>query len=252
VSSVIFHGTALPDREWAAGLHADVVLQPYHPIVQAQEYASWFPHARRFVYVNPTVVDPLRRSDATAEMVFHDPHDGWDLPRLRLPLWLDWAVADAVAIAGGSGVHGLFVDDLDRLLDTPAGRETAVRYVRAVTAASGAGIYVNRAFAVLDALPAVEAVLLEDLDVDLASPGTAAWLYDVVLPALQRARDRGVRIHQLGYGTATSGPGTSGQGGATPLGGVATSSNARLPDPRLDQWSWWDAEAAPAAADISA
>jgi hypothetical protein len=237
VRTVIFHGTRMPDRAWANALAADVVLQPYHAIVQAAEYADWFPRARRFVYVNPTAVDRMRRSDVTDDMLFYDPADRWGLPRLRLPAALDWAVADAVDIALANGVDGLFVDDLDRLLMTSLERNVATSYVRRIVEAAGVTVYVNRAFGILDALPSLEAVLVEDVDRGLGAPGAAAWLEDFVVPVLLRARHRGVRIHRLEYGTD---PACRGAGLAPRSLDSVVHSIARLPHPGLDEWSWWD------------
>ena len=218
-------------------LRADVVLQPYHPIVQSGTYANWFPHARRFVYVNPTAVDRVRCSDVTDAMVFHDPDDPWGLPRLRFPDHLAFAVNDALAIARRPGVHGVFVDDLDRMLTTPFERAVAVAYVRTIAASTGAALYINRAFTILDDLDGVEAVLVEDIDRNAESPDAIAWLNDVVLPVLTRARQRGVRVHALGYDADPAGR----TAGIESLLAAVTTSSARLPHPRLDEWCWWSA-----------
>lgn len=247
MSTVVFHGMTLPDREWAVRLQADVVLQPYHPIVQSQSFGEWFPLARRFVYVNPTAVDRQRRSDVTERMLVHDPDDIWGLPRLRLPEFLDWAVEDAVLIGLGEGVDGLFVDDLDRLTVSPARRDLAIEYARRVAQGASCTLYVNRAFEVIDRLESLEAVLVEDLDRDLAQPGGAAWVAQLVLPTLQRAHHRGIRLHRLEYDA----DGLARPGGLTPVTGPAQrprsqvdtvlTSTLRLPEPALDCWDTWSA-----------
>jgi hypothetical protein len=234
VNFIVFHGTALPDRDWANRVRADVVLQPYHPIVQAQDFGGWFPLARRFVYVNPTVVDPQRRNDVTAEMLWNDPDDAWGLPRLRLPEFLDWAVDDSVQIGRGVGVDGLFVDDLDRLTVVSSHRHLAIDYARRVAEEASCTLYVNRAFEILDELGSLEAVLLEDVDRDLEQPGVGPWLDELVVPALWRARSRGVRLHRLDY----MGGGDTRFHAPDPLSGLLTSV-ARLPEPALDSWDIW-------------
>ena len=241
-SAVVYHGTLLPRRAWSIEQTGDVVLQPYHAIVKYGGFESWFPKARRFVYINPTAVDRLRRTDVTDDMVRLDPDDRWGLPRLHLPEQLDWAVADAAMLAGLPGVHGVFVDDVDLLEGSQA--DIAVEYVRRVTASTGCTAFVNRGFGLVDALARVapvEAVLLEDLDRDAASPGSTRWAQRVVVPALVRARAAGTRVHRLEYGAAPAADPSLGRQ-VEPL----LDSCARMPDPVLDQWSWWDDPAAAA------
>jgi hypothetical protein len=203
---VLYFGTDMPDPTWAGSLRdVDVVLQPYHPAVKYGGYAESFPHARRWVYANPTTVDPwiLERAVVRPPIASHDP--AWNLPRLDLdqPAGRAWAVAHLCEVAryAAAEAHGIFVDDLDRLTDQPdlaldllaAARSEGVRAPR---------WFVNRAFGLLDRVEGLDAVLLECL-----TPAVAAamdvdgvrWVREVVLPALERAVLRGVSCHSLDY-----------------------------------------------------
>jgi hypothetical protein len=203
----IYFGTAEPDPAWAASLRdIDVVLEPYHPVVQERRFAATFPHARRFVYVNPTTVDPwlLERSPVPPPLIGYD--ERWNLPRLDLDqtAGFDWAVDTAVRIAQeqGHGIDGLFVDDLDRLI--PGRRDTAIDYLVQVAVRLGRepGWFVNRGFELWPFIEGLDAVLLEDITPHLVAfrvISDVRWMREVVLDQVRTARARGVRVHSLGY-----------------------------------------------------
>ena len=192
MNTVLFHGTADARPRLGAVVEADVVLQPYHPIVQAGTYADWFPLARRFVYVNPTAAD---RAAATRRDRRHG---------LRRPARPMAAAAVAAprerstgpsptrwSIGRAARLDGIFVDDLDRLLVRRRGGTSPSATSAGSPPRPVPSIYVNRAFAILDALPGSRP---SSSRTSTASwfRRAAPWLDEVVLPALTRARRRGV------------------------------------------------------------
>lgn len=203
----MYFGTEMPPPEWAAALiDTDVVLEPYHPLVQQRAFREVFPNSRRYVYVNPTTVDPwiLERAATPPPLIGHD--ERWGLPRLDLDrqAGFDWAVDSAVEVLGDHGgtVDGLFVDDLDRLI--PNRVDIAMNYIVQVTMRLDwePGWFVNRAFDLWPMIEGLDAVLLEDITPRLVSFEPASrirWIRDVVIDSVQKARHRGVRIHSLGY-----------------------------------------------------
>lgn len=207
-SLCVYFGTEPPDVELSASTTGDldVVLEPYHPLVKTGGFTEAFPHARRFVYVNPTTVDPwvLRQLADPPPLIGWD--ERWNLPRLDLehPDGFAWAVRSAcAALAGDEGrLHGAFVDDLDRMV--PAQEELAVEYFSQVTHQLGwePAWFVNRGFSLWQRIEHLEAVLLEDISPSVSSRepvGTVRWLREEVLPSVRSARDRGVRVHSLSY-----------------------------------------------------
>jgi hypothetical protein len=211
----VYFGTEPPEQHVpAARDDLDVVLEPYHPLVKTGGFTEAFPHARRFVYVNPTTVDPwvLRQLADPPPLLGHD--ERWNLPRLDLehPDGFAWAVRSAcAALAGDDGrLHGAFVDDLDRLL--PEQEEIAVEYVAQVTHQLGwePAWFVNRGFALWGRIERLEAVLLEDISPAVSSRepvATVRWLREDVLPRVREVRARGVRVHALSYADQEPGPG---------------------------------------------
>lgn len=203
----VYFGTEMPDPAWAQDLGAiDIVLEPYHPLVQGGGFAEAFPDARRFVYVNPTTIDPwvLGQLADPPPLVGRD--DRWDLPRLDLdhPDGFAWAVRSAcAALSGDRGrIHGAFVDDLDRLL--PDREELAIEYFVqvAVHLDREPAWFINRAFALWPRVEHLEAVLLEDISPDVAAhepPATVRWMREQVLPAVRAVRQRGTRVHAMDY-----------------------------------------------------
>lgn len=203
----VYFGTAVPDASWASALRqADVTLEPFHPLVAEGGFAEAFPHARRYVYVNPTTVDPwvLEHGGAPAPVVGRDAR--WNLPRIdpSTPEGMAWAVrtaADAAAMDGGR-CDGLFVDDLDRLL--PDHPQVALEFLRRVEDAAAVEVrwFVNRAFDLWDRIARLDAVLLEDMAPTITRHAPVAevrWLRDRVLPALDAVRARGVAVHAMAY-----------------------------------------------------
>lgn len=192
------HLTALDDL--------DVVLEPYHPLVRDGGFADVFPRARRFVYVNPTTVDPWHLERMTDPPPLIGTDEEWGLPRLDLedPRGLDHAVATTVAAlrCDDGRMHGAFVDDLDRLL--PDRADIALEYLARTTCALGhePAWFLNRGFALWSRVENLDAVLLEDLTPETVAhlqPGAVRWLREEVLPRVRDARARGVRVHALGY-----------------------------------------------------
>lgn len=200
-------GTEMPDVSWARSLtDIDVVLEPYHPLVKEGGFADVFPDSNRYVYVNPTSVDPwiLDRAESKPPLIGRDGR--WDLPRLDLatPKGFSWAVEEALtalAADGGRG-HGLFVDDLDRLL--PEQTEIAMSYLAHITMRHGSepGWFLNRAFGLWPLVEGLDAVLLEDITPALVGyelASGARWVRDVVIGGVRRARARGIHVHSIGY-----------------------------------------------------
>jgi hypothetical protein len=200
-------GTEVPKRSWAGSLvDFDVVLEPYHPLVKYGGFAETFPNARRYIYVNPTSVDPWELERATKKPPLIGNDERWNLPRLDLdrPEALDFAVETAVrsfALDDGQS-RGLFVDDLDRML--PDRADLAIEYLARVSSGIGREPrwFLNRGFELWPQVEALDAVLLEDIAphlVGYAKVSEVRWLRDVVLAGARTARDRGVRIHALSY-----------------------------------------------------
>ena len=217
----------------------DLVLQPYHSILQTGTYADWFPQARRFVYVNPTATDPLRRPDVPAGFACSTTPRTVGAPRLRLPMALDWTVADSASRSplARRGRH------LRRRPRPPAGNPGWARAGRRLRPPrqrepTETAIFVNRASRSSTPLGPVEAVLVEDAAGELASPAAAIWLQHVVVPALSRAAPAARRIDRLDYGAGAAVPDRTVSEIEATVDSLTTST-ARLPHPCLDQWSWW-------------
>jgi hypothetical protein len=203
----LYFGVEMPDAEWALGLtNTDVVLEPYHPLVKDGGFADAFPNSRRYVYVNPTTVDPwlLERAETKPPLIGYD--DRWSLPRLDLEqeTGFAWAVKEAVDAlkADGGRIHGLFVDDLDRLL--PGQVDVAMDFLVHVSLQNGSepGWFLNRAFELWPLVEGLDVVLLEDITPQLIGyepEGGVRWMRDVVLEQVRAARARGIRVHSLGY-----------------------------------------------------
>lgn len=204
---IFYFGVEMPDPKWAsAQTDVDVVVQPYHPLVQYGGYEETFPHARRYIYANPTTVDPwiYERSDSPPPLTGHDPV--WHLPRIDLDTQpgFDWAVEHLRETGRmvAKEAHGIFIDDLDRLCFD--------RQEQALDLLTRAGLevpqaprwFVNRAFQLLDRIEDLDAVLLECLTPYAAArmtvPGVQ-WVRHEVFPVLQRAVSRGVVCHALDY-----------------------------------------------------
>jgi len=230
LSLIIYHGTENPEPKWAGALvdHI-VVLQPYHPIVQTEEFAKWFPGVDRHVYVNPTSVD-LERCQVSTDLVFYDPQDRWQLPRLRIPEGLEFALDDAKRLAGLEGVDGLFVDDVDLLERT--NRSAALNYLWSVSEGGTVPLSINRGFALLDDLPAVTAILLENQDHDAIHDYGRAML-QAYAPHVARAAKRGAQVHRLEYGPAPD------QDRVPREMATAAHTNSRLPHESLSSWDYW-------------
>jgi hypothetical protein len=204
---ILYFGVDMPDPGWAsAQSDVDVVVQPYHPLVRYGGYAETFPHARRYIYANPTTVDPwiYERSDSPPPLIGYDPV--WHLPRIDLDAreGFEWAVEhlrDTCRMVAEEA-HGIFIDDLDRLCFD--------RQELALDLLTSAGVgtpqpprwFVNRAFPLLDRIEDLDAVLLECLTPYAAARMTVSgitWLRQEVLPVVQRAVSRGVVCHALDY-----------------------------------------------------
>lgn len=202
---VLYYGTQGPRRDWAEALvDTDVVLQPYHPLVMESGFRKAFPKSRRFVYVNPTTIDPWRLERRSSRPPLADSRDDWNLPRLDLRHPEGWNCSiDEVAFAASSGadeIDGLFIDDIDRL-DT----DQFMRFTADVVTRLGwiPQLFVNRGFAHWPAAPAIDAVLIEDVrgtsSVDDDDDGAARWVREVIAPAVTQVRHRGARVHRVEY-----------------------------------------------------
>ncbi|RIX28797.1 hypothetical protein [Amnibacterium setariae] len=202
----IYFGVEPPETPLLTAIGTgDVVLEPYHPLVQDGGFADVFPHCRRYVYVNPTTVDPWHYDRMADPPPITGRDARWGLPRLDLdrPEALDWAVAQAVAAFAADGARstGLFVDDLDRMLPNRA--ELAIEYLARVGERTPhePRWFLNRGFALWPLVEALDAVLLEDLTpevVGFRSVDESRWM-DEVLAAVRGVRSRGVRVHALSY-----------------------------------------------------
>ncbi|WP_375400947.1 hypothetical protein [uncultured Amnibacterium sp.] len=203
----IYFGMADPPAGFAPPAAADVVLEPYHPSVKYGGFADLFPSANRWVYVNPTSVDPWQLEHSVDRPPLSGVDERWRLPRLDHdhPAALDWAVARAIEawhLDDGRST-GLFVDDFDRLL--PDRAETARAFLDRVadaTAPTGPAWFVNRGIGIWHDIDGLAAVLLEDVAPQIVPSMSAheqRWLADEVLPAVEQVRTRGVRVHALSY-----------------------------------------------------
>jgi hypothetical protein len=203
----VYFGTEPPDATVPQTLEdVDVVLEPYHPLVKSRGFREAFPLARRFVYVNPTTVDPwvLGQLSDPPPLIGRD--ETWNLPRLDLdhPDGFDWAVRSAcAALEGDDGsIHGAFVDDINRLL--PDREELLMEWFVEVVQRLGwePAWFLNRGFAIWPRVERLEAVLLEDITPEISAaqpPAYVRWMREDVLPRVEEARARGVRVHCLGY-----------------------------------------------------
>lgn len=232
----MFHGVALPPRSWAAQFDGDLVLQPYHPILAGGGYREWFPCARRWVYHNPTAVDESRAEGIDSALLEHHPDDRWDLPRLRLPDALHVALDDAEALASVDGVDGLFVDDLDWMLLTADA--VVPTYLEGLRARVSCPVFVNRAFRVLDAVPRVEAVLVEGLEWDLGSPAAVSWVKREAVPQLTSAAASGARLHSLEYLGRSTRLSREALRVQRRVAGLCSSTHRAVHE-RLDEWGEW-------------
>lgn len=206
---VLYYGTEMPDLD-AARITVDthVVLQPYHPIVMSGEFRRVFPEARRFVYVNPTAIDPWRLDRSEVKPPLLEVDDEWSLPRIDLSATAGWRTAlDEAAWALDSGpeqVHGVFIDDLDRVDSA-----TAQAFIADLRARVGwtPALFINRGFHVWPGL-ALDAVLVEDVrggDVRDDDPaGLSRWVAEAVVPSLVDARTRGSAVHRVEYADTSS------------------------------------------------
>lgn len=237
---IIYYGTELPVQERARQLRdSTVVLQPYHPLCEFGGFADYFPHARRFVYFNPTATHPQLLTDPHVKAATLGYDARWDLERLDLRR----GAARRFAIMQGqvalriAGVHGLFVDDLD-WWDHPAGRRHARTVLGAVTDARACPTmwFVNRGFGFWKRLPGLAAVLLEGLSpyqLDRMDPLESSWATRVLLPALRHACTHGADVYSLTYDPAAVGwqP-----GGAAASAVAALAGEPLLARPYLDRW----------------
>jgi hypothetical protein len=237
---IIYYGTELPMRSRARQVRdAVVVLQPYHPLCEFGGFADYFPNARRFVYFNPTAAHARLLTDPHVKAATLGYDAIWDLERLDLRC----GAARRFAIAQGQmalripGVHGLFVDDLDRW-DDPAGRRHARAVLGAVTAARTCPTawFVNRGFGFWKRLPGLAAVLLEELSpyqLDRMDPWELSWVTTVVLRALRYGCSCGADVYSLTYDPAAV--------GWQPRGAAASAVAALAGEPllarrHLDRW----------------
>jgi hypothetical protein len=202
---ILYYGVNLPARDRTRELcDTTVVLQPYHPLCQSGAFTDYFPHARRFVYWNPTGVSPCALPEDGPRLPILGYDDTWGLYRLDLSKTVARRfVADSGRHALNTpGVHGVFIDDLDRWT-----HESGRRHGRAVIRALTEGrrqidLFVNRGFAFWARLPNLWAVLVEDLTphaIDRMSPQETTWINRMVLPALRRARIAGIAAHSITY-----------------------------------------------------
>ncbi|GAA1968699.1 hypothetical protein GCM10009776_34760 [Microbacterium deminutum] len=183
--------------------NTDVVLQPYHSIVTQGEYRRAFPNARRFVYVNPTSIDPWRLDRAAVKPPLLDIDDEWSLPRLDLTTTEGWRTAiDEAAWALASGpeqIHGVFIDDIDRV-----SAATAHAFVAGLQEALGWSpeLFVNRGFHAWAGLT-LGAVLIEDVRGGRVAEddpdGLSRWVSETVIPALVGVRTNGAAVHRIEY-----------------------------------------------------
>lgn len=237
---VIYYGTDLPLQIQSQQLRdAIVVLQPYHPLCQSGEFANYFPDARRFVYFNPTAVHERLLTDPEVQtaILSHDP--AWDLYRLdlRRVAARRFVIKQGLIAMQVAGVHGLFVDDLDKW-DYPSGRRYARTVLMDIVRGHDRQIewFVNRGFGFWNHLPSISAVLLEELSpyqLDRMDPLQLSWVRTVVLRALNLARSRGAAMYSLTYDMAAI--------GWQPRGSAASKVAALTGEPlfaqrHLDRW----------------
>lgn len=206
---VVYYGTTMPDRAAATAVtDTDVVLQPYHPVVIRNEYRGTFPGARRFVYVNPTSIDPWRfdRMPVTPPLLEVD--DAWSLPRVDLTTSAGWrasiAEAEWALSPGPDEVDGVFVDDLDRM-----GPFMAHAFLAELQETLGwaPALFLNRGFDSWEGTTPA-AVLIEDVrGADVAEDdalGIERWVGEVVMPAILGVRETGSAVHRIEYADTAS------------------------------------------------
>jgi hypothetical protein len=207
-TAIFYYGCEPPASRAAAAALRDtaIVLQPYHPLLAAGQFADWFPHCSLWVYWNPTGAPAADLAGAGPGIGLLDPDPVWNLARLdlRSPGARRFAAArglDALA-AGGPAAAGLFVDDLD--LWAGDGQEAALAVVRSVRARAGRPVrlFVNRGFCFWPRLRGLDAVLLEELTPALADglgAGDQLWVTEQVVPAVAAARRGGAACFGLTY-----------------------------------------------------
>jgi hypothetical protein len=220
-SAILYYGRDLPPAHvtTASAPSAMVVLQPYHPVLQAGLLRDYLPRCPLYIYWNPTGVPAETLADAgeRVRLLGHDPV--WDLARLdlRSASTRRFAVRRGLEAlqAGGTDVAGLFVDDLD-LWTAPRRRDAAAAVVGSLRTQAGRplSLFVNRGFALWPLRPGISAVLLEEITPGLVDrmPGPdVAWVEDHVLPAVRSISTGGAAVFGLSY---EPGPETAARGRA--------------------------------------
>ena len=167
----------------------------------------------------------------------------WHLPRLDHddPDALEWAVDRAVEawqLDDGRST-GLFVDDLDRLLPHRVGTARAfLDRVTTATTPSAPAWFLNRGFGLWSEVDRLQAVLLEDVTPDIVrwmSAQERRWLAEEAIPAVERVRARGVRVHALSYADQESGELNPAPASAEELAVLVDTTTTGV-DRALDEW----------------
>ncbi len=236
-----YYGQDLPDETWARSFRGSVVLQSYHQLVQ-HGFAEAFPLARRYVHVSLTALDPWVLVGRTEHPALRSFDSSWGVYRLDLDEvsaqeWLRQRCVD-LATADEGRLHGFFLDDVDDgFAFSP---EVARALLSSIHEQTGLSWFLNRGFSALDDVAGVAEILLEDVHPDHLgdlNPDAIRWNWEIVLPALSRARGRGVDLHALVYQQLLAPTPEDGESRALAAALRSVVATAQIAaDPHLRQW----------------
>lgn len=192
----LYYGMDYPALAAAEHYTGMVVLQPYHPLVAAGQFAEIFPRADRYLYYNPVkTYGSAAMLDFASERLGprgDQPFEAWltcprDLERQKR--------AEAERLLAIPGTCGLFVDDLDHWLLDDSRFDQGCALLKAIARKAEGRLILNRGFRFWPELERIDAVLLENVGpydiAKLTAPGCEQdirWLHRQLssyLPSLQ-------------------------------------------------------------------
>lgn len=215
----LYYGMSYPSLAAAEHYTGMVVLQPYHPLVAAGQFAQIFPHADRYLYYNPVkTYGSDQVLDFSLEGTSPAPGQSFD-DWLGSQKKLEAAKrAEAERLLAIPGTCGLFVDDLDHWLVDDSRFDQGCQLLQVIAKAAKGRLILNRGFRFWPELQKLDAVLLENIGpydiAKLTAPGCEQdirWLHQQLtsyLPSLHPSgadktcpRKSAVPVYTLSYAT---------------------------------------------------